>query len=105
MAFNPDIDNTISLEEAAQFTANFRQAFPNAIKANAYGKRYMIELLEQEDCEGFRIYNGIDEKGDQQLIIVGVDHRGDDLFRGVLLDKTQPCPTICSEENPLNTNT
>lgn len=105
MAFNPDIDNSISLEDAAQYTANFRQAFPNATTANAYGKGLMLELLEQRNCAGFRIYNGIDEKGDQQLVLVGVDIHGNDLYRGVLLDRSQPCPNVCSEENPLNKNT
>lgn len=105
MPFNPNANNVISLEEASALTANFRQEFPDSIKANAYGKRDMQVLLAQQDCVGFRIYNGIDEKGDQQLVIVGVDENGNDLYEGVLLDKTQPCPTVCSSENPLNTNT
>jgi hypothetical protein len=105
MPFNPNLDNSISLEDAAKITANFRQAFPTAVIANAYGKRQMQELLEQENCEGFRIYNGIDDEGSQQLIIVGVDASGNDLYEGVLIDHTQPCPSICSTANVLNTNT
>lgn len=105
MPFNPNLDNSISLEDAAKITANFRQAFPTAVIANAYGKRQMQELLEQENCEGFRIYNGIDDEGSQQLIIVGVDASGNDLYEGVLIDRTQPCPSICSTANVLNTNT
>jgi hypothetical protein len=105
MPFNPNANNVISLEEASVLTSNFRQEFPDSIKANAYGKRDMQVLLAQQDCVGFRIYNGIDEKGDQQLVIVGVDENGNDLYEGVLLDTAQPCPTICSSENPLNTNT
>jgi hypothetical protein len=105
MPFNPNANNVISLEEASALTANFRQEFPDSIKANAYGKRDMQTLLSQQNCVGFRIYNGLDEKGDQQLVIVGVDSNGDDLYEGVLLDTAQPCPTICSSENPLNANT
>jgi hypothetical protein len=105
MPFNPNTDNSISLEDAAVLTANFRQAFPSAVTANAYGKSQMLALLEQQNCAGFRIYNGIDEVGAQQLIIVAVDADGNDLYRGVLLDRSQPCPSICSTENPLNTNT
>ena len=105
MPFNPNANQTISLEEAASLTANFREQFPNAIFANAYGKSQMLELLEQRNCEGFRIYNGLDVDGVQQLIIVAVDINGNDLYRGCLLDKSQPCPTICSSANPLNTNT
>lgn len=105
MPFNPNFDNLISLEDASKLTANFRQAFPSAVKANAYGKRLMQQLLEQENCDGFRIYNGLDDEGSQQLVIVAVDQNGNDLYDGILLDRAQPCPTICSSENPLNSNT
>ena len=105
MPFNPNIDNSISLEDAAKITANFRQAFPSAVIANAYGKRLMMALLAQEDCAGFRIYNGLDGEGAQQLILVAVDANGNDLYQGVLMDQTQPCPNVCSTANPLNTNT
>ena len=105
MPFNPNTDNSISLDDAAVLTANFRQSFPTAVIANAYGKRQMLALLEQADCAGFRIYNGLDGRGAQQLVIVAVDADGNDLYRGVLIDHTQPCPHVCSTENPLNTNT
>jgi hypothetical protein len=105
MPFNPNIDNSISLEDAAKITANFRQAFPSAVMANAYGKRLMIDLLAQEDCAGFRIYNGLDAEGKQQFILVAVDASGNDLYEGILMDNTQPCPSFCSTTNPLNTNT
>jgi hypothetical protein len=105
MPFNPNSNHVISLEEASVLTANFRKKFPDSIKANAYGKRDMQVLLAQQNCVGFRIYNGIDEKGNQQLVIVGVDENGNDLYEGVLLDRSQPCPNVCSDENPLNKNT
>lgn len=105
MPFNPNANQLISLRDASILTANFRQANPAATIANAYNKRQMLELLEQENCAGFRVYNGLDDKGDQQLVIVAVDDRGDDLFEGILIDCSQPCPTVCSTTNPLNTNT
>jgi hypothetical protein len=105
MTFNPNVNNLIELEAAAELTANFRRIFPNAITANAYGKRDMLSLLAQDDCEGFRIYNGIDDLGAQQLVIVAVDGDGNDLHRGILLDNSQPCPSVCSSANPLNTTT
>ena len=105
MSFDPNANQLISLEDASKLTAAFRKSFPNAIQANAYGKSQMKDLLNQTNCEGFRIYNGLDSQGIQQLVIVAVDANGDDLFRGFLVDKSQPCPSLCSQTNPLNTNT
>lgn len=105
MPFNPNANQLISLEDAAKLTANFRQANPTAIIANAYNKRQMQDLLAQDNCAGFRVYNGLDEEGAQQLVFVAVDENGDDLYEGILIDKSQPCPTVCSGANPLNTNT
>jgi hypothetical protein len=105
MPFDPNANQLISLENASVLTANFRQKFPDSITANAYNKKQMLLLLNQTNCEGFRVYNGIDALGVQQLVIVGVDANGDDLFRGILIDQAQPCPTVCSSPNVLNSNT
>jgi hypothetical protein len=102
MPFDPNADNKIQLSEASVFTSKYRRKFPDTVKANAYGKRQMLELLNQADCEGFRIYNGLSNDGDQVLVIVGVDIRGNDLYEGILIDRSQPCPSVCSTDNPLN---
>lgn len=104
-SFDPNYDNTISLNDAAKLTKKFRDDFPGAIKANAYNKSQMLDLLNQEGCKGFRIYNGLSVTGVQQMVIVGVDVDGNDLVDGMLLDHSQPCPEICSNANALNSNT
>lgn len=104
MPFNPNANQLITIETAAIYTAKYRKTFPNTVIANAYVKNQMLSLLNQNNCEGFRIYNGIDENGAQQLVIVGVDADGNDLYHGLIMDCSQPCPTICSTTNPLNTN-
>jgi len=102
MSFDPNANHIISLQDASRLTANFRQTFPSALLAHAYGKRQMQDLINQTDCEGFRIYNGLNGQGAQQLVIVGVDANGDDLFEGIIMDISQPCPYICSSPNKLN---
>jgi hypothetical protein len=102
MRFDPIADQSIKLGEAAILTASFRKKFPNDLLANAYNKSQMQTLLNQTKCAGFRIYNGLDGSGIQQLVIVGVDANGDDLYEGILLDKAQTSPPISLQENPLN---
>jgi len=102
MPFDPNADNLIQLSDASVFTSNYRTKFPNTVTANAYGKKQMQDLLDQADCEGFRIYNGLSNDGDQVLVIVGVDKSGNDLYEGILIDRSQPCPSVCSTDNPLN---
>ena len=105
MPFDPNADNLISLETAAQLTAEYRTKFPDDTLAHAFTKVQMQNLLKQANCDGFRIYYGLDGSGNKELVIVAVDRYGNDLYEGMLLDNSQPCPAICSTANPLNTTT
>jgi hypothetical protein len=44
-----------------------------------------------------------DPKGNNQLVLVGVDANGDDMTDGIIVDKLLPCPPACSIKNVLNT--
>jgi hypothetical protein len=43
----------------------------------------------------------LDENGKQQLIIVGVDSNENDLYEGVIAEKSYPCPSFCPTNSPL----
>jgi hypothetical protein len=103
MPFDPSINHIINLTDASKLTANYRLNSPGQTLAHAFGRRQMLDLLIQNNCEGFRIYYGIDQLGEKQLVIVGVDINGNDLYEGILLDLSQLCPSVCSSNNPLNT--
>jgi hypothetical protein len=61
-----------------------------------------MEILNQENCVGIRAYYGIDGDGNKQLVFVGADQDEKDLFSGVILDKSVPCPNYCDSYSPLN---
>ena len=82
MPFDPNANHLISLSVAQKLTANYRAGSPTNPVAHAYGKKQMIQLLEQQDCEGFRIYYGLNDAGGKELVIVGVDENGNDLYEG-----------------------
>jgi hypothetical protein len=92
------------LAEAAELTANYRNAQPNdCIKAEFFGKNAILALLNQDNCMGMRIYYGQDNNGEKKLVLVGVDSSGNDLISGIIMEHGLLCPINCSSPNALNT--
>lgn len=92
----------ISLTEASSMTEKFRTKFPNESMAYMYSAEVFQSILTQENCVGLRIYNGIDENGHLQSVLVGVDENGNDLYQGEIYDRALVCPPKCASSNPLN---
>lgn len=112
--------NTISLETAKKWTKNWRD------KESTYNKYHeckafnipkidLQEVLAEKGVEGVRAYLGVDEKGVEKLMFVGVDAKGKDMIRFAknsalkgdfededIYDFTDPCPSTCDENSPLN---
>lgn len=105
MSFNGSEGEEITLTEAAGMTANYREENPNETKGHFMGKTLIQAILDQTDCVGIRIYYGIDDEGNKELILVGVDENEDDLYEGKIGDKMKPCPSYCGSSNPLNSDT
>lgn len=96
-------NHQISLADASEMTKRYRDsAGENAIIAHMFGESAITAILNQEGCLGIRIYYGLDENGKKQLVITGVDSSGNDLYNGLLADRSACCPSMCSASNPLN---
>lgn len=109
MSITENSQHKISLERAAQLTANYRNNFATNETGNfiqpiafAFGKNEMLELLRQEKAVGFRIYMGMKEDGQFTPVICAVDESNNDMYEDILLDIALPCPSDCSSSNPLN---
>lgn len=97
-------NHDIPLNEAAAMTRIYRDYHgPNAVIAHYFGKDAIQAILDQTDVVGIRIYYGISQ-GIKQLIIVGVDTNGTDIYEGLLADESLKCPPVCAPSNPLNSN-
>lgn len=95
MSFNGTEGAPIALEKAAEWTANYRNNAPSdAIKAHFIGKDGLNAILTQDGCMGVRIYYAIDDKGKQQLILVGANAAENDMTE-LVYDETNPCPNRC----------
>ncbi len=103
--FTGNESHDISLQDAANLTANYRNQFvPGAtfIKGEFFGKSAIQSLLNQDDCVGLRIYYGLDNDKVQKLVIVGVLANEDDMTNGSILEFGSPCPPYCGTVNALN---
>jgi hypothetical protein len=103
MSFDGNEGKVVSLQEASIWTAEYRNSIqPGETIAHFIGKNKLLELLEQENCIGVRIYYGIDENGEKNLIFVGTDENENDLVDGLILEYAKKCPPNCSDKNSLN---
>jgi len=103
MSFTGNENHDIPLAMAAEWTKNYRNATPNGTKAHFFGKEAILAILAQEDCVGIRIYYAKDDAGAKQLIVVGANAAENDLYQGLIAERSNPCPSSCSAANPLNT--
>jgi hypothetical protein len=92
----------ISLEEAVSYTTAFRNKYADFPKAHLAGKEKLIELLYQPNCVAARIYNGANpETGVMNLVVIGVDDKGNDMAAGLILERFGVCPPWCDVRSPL----
>ncbi len=82
-------------------TKAYRVANPGQRIAHFFGRDILEELLAQEGCMGLRMYYGLNEDGDSELILVGADADENDMLEKVA-DVSSPCPNWCSSPNKLN---
>jgi len=105
MSFTGEEDHDISLEDAAALTASYRTENPTEVKGHFFGKDAIQAILDQSTCVGIRIYYGIDSgTGEKHLVIVGADASEDDLYEGLLAERSVSCPPYCGGSNPLNSS-
>jgi hypothetical protein len=103
MSFNGTEGAVVTLREASSWTANYRATIEDGDTiAHFVGTEKIKAIIDQEDCVGIRIYYGIDENGEKNLILVGAAADEDDLVDGIIVEKIVACPPRCSNLNALN---
>lgn len=103
MSFTGNENHDFPLDQASEWTANYRATIsPGETIAHYFGKQAIQDIFDQEGCVGMRIYYALDNNGAKQLIITGVNSAGNDLYQGLLAERSLKCPAACSAANPLN---
>lgn len=103
MAFTGNEAEEFPLETAAVWTKNYRATInPGDKVSHFFGKKIIQNILDQEGCMGIRIYYALDEEGKKQLIIVGADAEENDIYTGIIAERSYYCPPYCpSNSSPL----
>ena len=99
----PARNHRISLTDAAAHTKRHRDAKVSDVKAGAFHKDQVLELLSQEGCVGLRVYYGRDARNAPTLVLTGIDSGDNDLTGGTILEFDFPCPPFCGGGDALNT--
>jgi hypothetical protein len=99
------VGDPIDLITAKAWATNYRLKNPNTTRGHFFGNEIINQILNEEGCIGIRMYYGIDEKGNKQLMLVGVDSNGEDLLPSlgesldgggnIIGDASFPCPDYC----------
>lgn len=104
-------NHLITLAEAAKLTKNFRETPLGSIastlvpiKAEAFDKDAIQEIMDQTGCEEVRIYYGLELEPLPKFrqVLVGVDSNGDDMVNGKIMERGFACPAYCGVNNQLN---
>jgi hypothetical protein len=103
MAFTGNEAEEFPLDTAAEWTKNYRETITmGGTVSHFFGRDIINKILEQEDCMGIRIYYALDENGKKQLIIVGADANENDIYNGIIAERSVTCPPYCPTNSPLN---
>jgi hypothetical protein len=102
MVFTGNEDHSISLEEAARLTKNYRESpGAGAFLGGYVSKSAILNILNQESCTGIRIYNAKTGAEDLTFVLVGVNSEGEDLAGGELAEFVSQCPPYCPVSSEL----
>ncbi|MES2794447.1 MAG: hypothetical protein V4683_00705 [Bacteroidota bacterium] len=100
----------LTLEQAKQKVQKFNcNRKKEDIKAHYFSEALLRKILEQKDVLGVRVYYGMDEKSDLDMVIVGVTADGENKItvpvkgekdggRSGYYSSAAPCPSYCPKQ-------
>jgi len=107
--------SAISLSDAIALTQNYRDNKDSILdpKVNpdvlpiceSFDRADFDALLAQTDCQGIRIYMGMDKDLNQRVVAVGVNSDDEDILttdEEIIIEKGVRCPDVCPPSSSLN---
>lgn len=92
----------IDLNEAKTLAHDFQTSNSSSHKCYYVGVEKLQQIIDQNGCMGIRIYRALDKtRGEETLVIVGVNEDCKDMTDGKILDRSEPCPNVCDTASPL----
>lgn len=98
----------ITKETALRWIDNYRAEHPRKVRAEFFGCELINKVLADKRCKGIRVHYAINDKGGHELLLMGADENGNNLWPtgvekdgddgGKIIDSGLPCPPYCPEE-------
>ncbi|MFL5744925.1 MAG: hypothetical protein ACJ751_09690, partial [Niastella sp.] len=98
----------ISLEKAKEMIESWQNQEPEAVKSILYGRNIFEQLMQVPGCVGIRVFNGLNDDGQQAFVFVPVGERNQNILNysvykengmvvveAPIADGGLPCPTYC----------
>ena len=73
-------------------------------QAEMFEKQHILDLLNQDDCQGLRVYYSMDDAQNFHMLLVGVNSEGEDIIDSnepLILDEGERCPPTCPSDSEL----
>ena len=104
MPFTGNEGSSINPDQAGDWTRRYRDQNPGATQGHFFGRVILEQLLAEAGSAGIRLYYGLDEKDQRQLLAVAADEQENDLLGtdDIVADDSNPCPPNSSQANVLN---
>ena len=98
----------ISLEKSKEMIESWQNQEPEAVKSILYGRNIFEQLVQVPGCVGIRVFNGLNDNGQQAFVFVPVGERNQNILNysvykedgmvvveAPIADGGLPCPTYC----------
>ncbi|MBI2429711.1 MAG: hypothetical protein HYV29_13130 [Ignavibacteriales bacterium] len=96
-------DHEIPSDSAKKFIGNLKKdAMQMKLKGGMFSRDAFEKILAQKGVIGIRYYYAKMDDGTPTLVLVGVDSTGKDMTKGVMLERTYPCPPYCDDTSALS---
>ena len=86
------------LNTSASWTKNHRDQHPDQAVSHFFGKEILQKILDQDGCQGVRIYHAYSEDGKRHAILTGATADGKDMIGDAPEPAAAPAKTPLSKD-------
>ena len=109
--YSAEVGEDIGYEKGAKMIKSYFDQNPDDILAHFMGRNMIEAILAQPGVVGMRMFYALNEVGLKQLVMVGVDAKGNNVLHydtvnavgdivrnnGIVADRVRSCPPYCGD--------
>jgi hypothetical protein len=99
--FNGKEPHEVSAEQGKGYIRAWRAQNERApVRAHFFGRDVLVKMLGEPNVVGLRFHHARGARGEETLVVTGVDVDGHSLWEGTIAEQTMPCPPFCDSAEP-----